>query len=115
MAATAPKMSANGLEASVEAALVFWGAPALLVGEPELEPEGRADGVAERERVAVETVLLLPGVLREADAEAEAEVMVLGVSVVAADEAAEDSEAEAEAEAEGETLAELPVSLMGPM
>jgi len=127
MAATAPPMSAKGLVTRVDAAPVFWGAPALLVELPvALEV---TEGVREPERVALVTVPLLL-LLMEAEAEA-AVARVLAALVTEADEAdlaeaedadeaeAEDAdEAEAEAEAEADEAdaeaEEPPVSVMWP-
>jgi hypothetical protein len=110
MAATAPKMSASGLEASMEAAPVLWGGP-----EPVVEPVGADVPV---ERVALLMVLLVPE-LGEGTPETEVLVTVLVMVAVSEDEADED-EAEDEAveeadEAEDEALAEPPERLIKPV
>ena len=91
MAAMAPKMSAKGLDESVEAAPVPWGGPLEVV--PELVGAVVPEAVRE-ESVALETV---PLVLAEAEMEADAEVAV----VCKVDDLAE---AETEVEAEAEAL-----------
>lgn len=110
MAATAPRMSATGLEPRRVAALDWLG------GEPPLVAEGAPDEVLDK--VGLEIVLLAPGV-DETEAEAEElEVMLAleddDLELLAEDEALEEDEV-AETEELALELAVLPESLIRPL
>lgn len=110
MAATAPKMSASGLEPSMPAALVSWG------GEPPEEVGSLVEPEPVLESVALAMVLLEP-MVDETEAEAEVAVVIRVVVVstvvlISVEEAVSEAVAEGEAEPEELGSAELPVSVI---
>jgi hypothetical protein len=93
-------MMARGLDSSRDAAPVLWGGP-----PPVVEAGVEAEAEAVLERVAVETVVLEPGVgMAEAEAATELAALVMADAaderMLAATDAADDRAAEAEAKAD---------------
>jgi len=110
MAATAPKISAIGLEPSCPAAPV--GAPCAAVCVPEAPVEAALVTLMVAERVAVETVpLLFPVDSAETEDLAEAVLLPVIVVIERTDLLTDDADAldEAEVEAEAEAEAEMEV------
>ena len=107
MAATAPKSTANGLEARLDAAPVDSGTPPVVVPVPV------GFEVLERERVADVMVLLRP-----VDWLTAAEAVVTADDVMVAEPVADEEAAlrvEATEEETAEETASEPVTAMGPM